>query len=90
MKRKLTPLIDELIKDIYPRISHDEKITENIFVFIENNRKYSKIYHELCDEFTRDPINNMIGKRVKILYNLVNGRTAIATNTTLIKSYQQH
>lgn len=42
--------IEDMIRRIYPQIDHDERITENIIVYIENNPGLFQEYHVFCDE----------------------------------------
>lgn len=92
MKRKLTPIIDDLVREIYPLVDHGLRVTENVFHFIEFHPEYLRRYRELCDEYTRDPVNNVIGRRVKDLFDLDN-KGKVAANpvrTTLIKGFTLH
>lgn len=92
MKRKLTPIIDDLVREIYPLVKHDPRVTENMFHHIQNDPMYMKRYRELVDEYTKDPVNNVIGKRLKDLFDLSNtGKVAAdKKRTTLIKGFTMH
>jgi hypothetical protein len=90
MKRHLKPLTDELVHEIWPKVEHDRYVTENIFVFIENNPDYLRRYKELVGEFSRDPVNNWIGRSVKDLYLLKNTGKTEARRTRLIGSFTLH
>lgn len=92
MKRKLTPIIDDLVKEIYPLVKHDPRVTENVFHFIEFHQAFKSRYEELVGEYTKDPVNNVIGKRVKDLFDLSNtGKVAAnPARTTLIKGFTLH
>lgn len=92
MKRKLTPIIDDLVREIYPLVNHDPRVTENVFHFIEFHQEYKRRYDELVGEYTRDPVNNVIGRRVKDLFDLDN-KGKVAANparTKLIKGFTLH
>ena len=92
MKRKLTPIIDDLVREIYPLVKHDPRVTENVFHYIQNDPMYMKRYRELVDEYTKDPVNKAIGKRVKDLFDLSNtGKVAAdKRRTTMIKGFTLH
>lgn len=92
MKRKLTPIIDDLVREIYPLVNHDPRVTENVFHFIETHPDFLRRYRELCEEYSRDPVNNAIGRRVKDLFDLSNtGKVAAnPVRTTLIKRFTLH
>lgn len=51
-----------------------------------------KRYQELIAEYTKDPVNNVIGKRVKDLFDLSNTGKVVANpaRTTLITGFMLH
>lgn len=78
-----------LINSCYPSITHDEHITDRVFVFIENNQAMLYQYRQLCQTYGVTPINRWIGRLIKKTYNLSNNGHAVATSR-LIKTYTLH
>jgi hypothetical protein len=90
MKRSIKTLTEDLVREIWPLILHNSLVTENIFIFIEQNPKYKHRYDELVGEFSHDPVVNWIGKSVNNLYQLKNTGKAVAKRTSLIRFYSTH
>ncbi|MBP6872710.1 MAG: hypothetical protein KBC43_11945 [Bacteroidales bacterium] len=90
MKRSLKALTEDLVREIWPLVIHDRFVTENIFVFIEQNSDYRRRYDELIGEFSRDPVNNWIGRGVINLYQLKNNGKQKAKRTMLITEFTLH
>lgn len=90
MKRSLKALTEDLVREIWPHVKHDRLVTENIFVFIEQNVDYHRRCDELVGEFSHDPVVNWIGKSVKNLYQLKNTGKAETRRTKLIGSFTLH
>ena len=86
----ITPKIDRLVTEIYEHVNHDPDITENIFVYIESSNHYLPLYNDLVREHGRETVNKIIGRRVKVLYDLPNTGKKVAKRTKLIKSYTKH
>lgn len=49
-----------------------EQITDEIFLFIQNDRELMKDYLNLCDKEKHGVINQYLGKKIKEKFELVN------------------
>jgi hypothetical protein len=83
--------IDELLAEVESsaNLKKDAHITGNVFQIIENTPKFLKRYKELCGLHTKpDPVNNMIGKRVRQIWKQTKGKAVSAKGkTSLAKTY---
>jgi hypothetical protein len=88
----LQPAIDSLLQkiDATGKLKKDEHITGNVFEIIENNKVLKKQYDYLCSLYTKcDPVNNMIGKRVRQTWKNRTGKSVSAkSKTQLAKTYK--
>lgn len=76
-------LADEAISQL------NKRITDEIFMIIQNDRNLMKQYIKLAEEHTHEVVNRSIGKRVKKEYNLSNQERGKSPTSTLIDSYQE-
>lgn len=68
----------------------NKKITNEIFLLIQNDRDLMKEYLRAVESNGLDQVNQMIGKEVKIAYGLVNMNDREDNPTcTLIQSHQK-
>ncbi len=84
------PDIIDFVKRIYPLVTHDFKVTENIFVQIQNDSVLKSEYDILSSKHTSAYVNTAIGYLTKNLFNWDNAGRANATRTKLIKSFEKH
>ena len=82
--------IIDFVRRIYPIVIHDIKVTENIFVEIENKIPLKQEYDILSAKYTSAYVNTAIGYLVKNIFNWDNAGRATATRTKLIKSFEKH
>lgn len=82
--------IINFVQKIYPQVTHDIKVTENMFVKIDQDPSLKLEYDQLSAIFTSAYVNTAIGYLVKNLYNWDNAGRAKATRTRLIQSYEKH
>ena len=67
-----------------------KKITDQVFLSIQNNRELMHEYLRLISTSTIDTVNQQIGKAVKHRYQLSNSDSRQdAPTSTLIKSHQE-
>jgi hypothetical protein len=79
--------IDAFVKKV---IDHKNKqITDEVFLLIQNDRKFMREYLRLVETDKLNVVNMRIGKQVKAAYNLTNAATRNSKPTsTLIESFQ--
>ena len=83
---KMTPneIADEAVRRM------NKKITNEIFLIIQNDRDLMKEYLRAVQEHTLDTVNKMIGKKVKESYYLINvDEREDNPSCTLIQSHQK-
>ncbi len=68
----------------------NKKITNEVFLTIQNNRSLMLEYLRAVDENTLDSVNQIIGKEVKAAYQLTNiNEREDNPSCTLIQSHQK-
>jgi len=68
----------------------DKRITNEIFLIIQNDRKLMYEYLKAVQEYGLDTVNQAIGKKVKSSYQLVNiNEREDNPDCTLIQSHQK-
>jgi len=68
----------------------NERITDEIFLFIQNDKKLMYEYLRIVEKHTLDTTNQVIGKVIPKLYHLDNKGRKNNPTSTLIKSYEEH
>ena len=89
----ILPDVENLLKKVYPFVEHDERVTENVFEYIEHKSKEAlKMYKDICSSRGSYQVNPEIGYAVKHLYDWDDCGTASArkSKTTLISSFTKH
>ena len=88
----LQTAIDLLLQQVEAtgKLKKDEHITGNVFQIIENDKALLTHYNHLCSLYKkRDPVNNMIGKRVRQKWkNRTDNPVLAKSKTTLAKTYK--
>ena len=81
----MTPreIADEAIKRM------NKRITNEIFMIIQNDRELMKEYLRAVEEHGLDTLNQTIGKEVKAAYGLENDDREDNPGCTLIQSHQK-
>jgi hypothetical protein len=79
--------IDAFIKEV---IDHKNKqITDEVFLLIQNDRKFMREYLRLVETDKLNVVNMRIGKQIKDAYKLTNTKTRNSKPTSmLIESFQ--
>ena len=68
----------------------NKRITNEIFLIIQNNRELMKEYLRTIENGSLDTVNQTIGKEIKKAYGLVNcNNREDNSSCTLIQSHQQ-
>ena len=67
----------------------NKRITNEIFMIIQNDRDLMKNYLRAVDSNTLDTVNQTIGKAVKKAYDLTNADREDEPACTLIQSHQK-
>ena len=67
----------------------NKKITNEIFLTIQNNRPLMTAYLRAVEDDGLDTVNQTIGKAVKLAYKLENDDREENPSCTLIQSHQQ-
>lgn len=67
----------------------NKKITDEIFLLIQNDHKLMKDYLKLVDKYGHHTVNKGIGKAVKAQYKLNNKDREKKPTSTLISSHQR-
>jgi hypothetical protein len=81
--------IDAFVKKV---IAHKNKeITDEVFLLIQNDRKFMREYLRLVETDGLDAVNKRIGRQIKEEYNLQNAADRNSEPiSTLIESFQEH
>jgi hypothetical protein len=66
-----------------------KEITDQVFLMIENDKDLLQEYLRLVSDHKLDTVNQLIGKMVKIKYNLDNATREDNPKSKLIKSHQE-
>ncbi len=84
------PDVIQFILKYYPLIKHDYRVTENFFVFVQNDTIAYEEFLALVKKHGPDRLNLAIGYLMKNLFYWDNTKTVAASRTTLIRNYTQH
>ena len=66
---------------------YDEDVTLEVFLAIEDNNQWNRRYQQLCNELTRDTVNQWGGRYVKELTGLNSIREVPAEEGHIIRNY---
>lgn len=79
-------------KDFFDKIikRFDEKITDYVFLMIENDKDLMKKYLDLVSESSLKTVNQQIGRKVKTHYKLENETVESNPESKLIDTYTKH
>lgn len=78
----------EIAKDAISKMN--KKITNEIFLIIQNDRKLMQEYLREIEAKGLDSVNTQIGKEIKRVYNLDDGNREDKPTCTLIQSHQKY
>jgi hypothetical protein len=82
MKKALTLTPEKFAKEAIAKFN--ERITDEIFLFIQNDRILMQKYLRTVEKHTLDKTNQKIGKQIKDLYNFINIGRENSPSSTLI------
>ncbi|PSU48288.1 hypothetical protein C9J12_11770 [Photobacterium frigidiphilum] len=87
IESKLSSLLDIAATDVS---KSEKRITDNIFICIENNSDLLDTYTNICNLTSQNYINRKLGKLIKETFSLSDTAFKVKAKSSLIKTFTMH